>query len=154
MPPPEGQKKPCREALGTDCSLTGWRGHTLGTLVHLGTTCHPKLIRNEVFELPTWLLSAAETGQCIQKRVAGGQGRGCCTGRGTERIFIDCVTRTSARVLVQCPSRRFKVPSPSLCPACATSSGFRRAMKDLLRRHHSQAATGHSISVFVSRQIQ
>lgn len=37
-------------------------------------------------------------------------------GRGTERIFIDCVTRTSARVLVQCPSRRFKVPSPSLLP--------------------------------------
>lgn len=32
--------------------------------------------------------------------------------------------------------------SSSLCPACATSSGFRKSVKNPLRKHHSQTSTG------------
>lgn len=46
------------------------------------------------------------------------------------------------------PSRRFQVSF-----SCATSSGFRRSVKDPLRRHHSQASVEGSISALVSSQI-
>lgn len=113
---PQGQRKPCRQPLGTHCSLTLGKGMPLGPLSHLT----PQINK----ELAFWSSHPAiKCGwDCPMYSEKAGR-------RGAERLLERWRTWTNFRWLANwnisnglgsnCLPRRFKVSSLPLCLACA-----------------------------------